>query len=74
MSSNARRSDRGLATADGRAARVHVRQSYSRLTDQPDTPHQAAGFLLPAWMLLLLGLVVGLGMLALFEPQFFVGW
>ena len=53
---------------------VQVQQQAESLPAQPEMPHQGAGFFLPAWMVLILGLCVGLGVLWLFEPEFFLGW
>jgi hypothetical protein len=81
MTNKARRSDHPLVSGDGKyrwngqwwvpstsQPRPH------RLTLQPDAPQQGAGFVLPTWMVLLLGLIVGLGVLWVVEPEFFTGW
>ena len=43
-------------------------------TGHRDEPQPGAGVLLPAWTLLLLGLMVGLGIVWYFMPGYFTGW
>lgn len=81
MESNSPRSDDPLVSGDGkyvwngqRWIPTAPRSRPFDLDHHPDTPHPGAGFLLPTWPLMLMGVLIGLGVLWLLGPGFYFGW
>lgn len=80
--SSARRIDQALVSTDGRYVWNGQRwvpsfaeaRSFNlgHVPNGADRPHQGAGFL-PAWLMLLLGLIVGLAFVWFFDPAIFRG-